>query len=471
MSDLHPMPAEVLGQALTIGNVNFKNRLLRSSVGGRNCNYDGSVTDVWKNFEKRFAQGGVGGIISTTFHVNQSRLAPLQYPSIALQRHVFALKKFLPEIREEHGTRYIVQIGDPGYATYSSLFPEDTDGLSASDGFDFAFGYTNRRRAMSQAQIQEAISNYASAAARVREAGADGVEITAAKGYLIHQFLNPGINARDDDWGGSADKRFRFLACVVDAVRAAVGKDFLVGVRLSAADHNQDPRLLWWGRLPWHFKPEERRSGSGIDQMRKHALALQDLGVDFLHITAGYGFPNPHDVPGRFPFEEVRMFFDSVRHLSAKASARAALTHVAPTAWLDWLTNIGWKEANAVNLDSANIIKAAVRIPVIVNGGFQDRPDIERALQACDMVSMARALMADPDLPRRLIRREASQVPRCTRCNKCVGRTATSPLGCYDQSRFPSQQAMFEAIMAFNRPDGAPSGSDAQPSEAALPQA
>jgi len=67
----------------TINNVEFKNRILRSSVGGRMSNYDATVTDVWKNFEKRFADGGISGIISTTFHVNKDRVSPLQYPSIA----------------------------------------------------------------------------------------------------------------------------------------------------------------------------------------------------------------------------------------------------------------------------------------------------------------------------------------------------------------------------------------------------
>ena len=82
----------------TIKNVWFKNRILRSSVGGRASNYDGTVTDVWKNFEKRFADGNVGGIISTTFHVNKDRVSPLQYPSIA-ERQVCAVS---PEVHRGH---------------------------------------------------------------------------------------------------------------------------------------------------------------------------------------------------------------------------------------------------------------------------------------------------------------------------------------------------------------------------------
>ena len=82
------MANSVIFTPVTINNVQFKNRILRSSVGGRTANYDGTVTDVWKNFEKRFADGGIGGIISTTFHVNKDRVSPLQYPSIADDRYV-----------------------------------------------------------------------------------------------------------------------------------------------------------------------------------------------------------------------------------------------------------------------------------------------------------------------------------------------------------------------------------------------
>ncbi|MGZ5032949.1 MAG: hypothetical protein ACXWAC_07095, partial [Usitatibacter sp.] len=91
---------------------------------------------------------------------------------------------------------------------------------------------------------------------------------------------------------------------------------------------------------------------------------------------------------------------------------------------------------------------------VIVNGGFQEREDIERALSGCDMVSMARALIANPDLPR-IFERGDALARSCTHCNRCVGRTATSPLGCYEPSRFASQKEMVDQIMRWNQPDPA----------------
>jgi tol-pal system protein YbgF len=97
------------------------------------------------------------------------------------------------------------------------------------------------------------------------------------------------------------------------------------------------------------------RRGNDVNQMARYAKRMQ--GVDYLHVVAGYGFPNPHDVAGAFPFEEIRIFFDSVRHLSCKARWRAALAHFPlPLRVLHWLTNLGWDPAFR-SLGLANEIK------------------------------------------------------------------------------------------------------------------
>lgn len=441
--------------SIDVGNVRFKNRLLRSSVGGRSCNWDGTVTDVWKNFEKRFADGGVAGMVSTTFHVNASRLSPAQYPSLATDRHRNLLRRYLPEIQEQ-GCRYIVQIGDAGYVTYSSLFPEIDDGLSSSGGMDLAFGYTNRRIAMTEQQIQTSIREHADAARRAREAGADGIEITVGKGYLIHQFLNPAINRRTDDWGGNVAARGRFLHEILAAVRAEVGRDYLVGLRFSASDFNGSPALLGIGRLPWSIATDDVKTDAANRLMARHVLNMG--GVDYLHVVAGYGFPNPHDVPGAFPFEEIRIFFNSVRHLSDKAWFRASLANLMPRWFGHWLFNHGWDETFR-SLDLANWVKQEVsgrNVAVIANGGYETLESLRAGLERCDMVSMARALIANPDLVRAYIAagRDVEPEDRCSRCNRCVGRTTTSPLGCYDIKRFRgSQRRMIDQIMAWNRPD------------------
>ena len=437
-----------------IKNVEFANRIMRSSVGGRTSAYNSMVTDVWKNFEMKFAAGGVGCIISTTFHVEHERQAPFEYPSLCDDKFIAPLQKRVAVIRET-GCRYIIQLGDPGYATQTALFPLKREhSLSSSGGFELLYGHSNRRIEMTEEEIAREIELFAKAAVRVREAGADGIEITIEKGYLIHQFLNPGFNRRTDAWGGSPERRFRFCAEVIKAVRRAVGDDFIVGVRLSAIDFNAYPFQNFIFRMPWVFPLRNHFVGNGIEQMLAYARELKALGVDFLHVTSGYGFINPKGNPGPFPYEEMKVFCNATRHLSGKAMARSVLLNVIPPPVGRWLGNIGWRYEEGSNLPYAAIFRQEIGLPVIANGGFQHRDFIEGALAGnkCDFVSMARALIANPDLVRQFA---AGHDPEnlCTHCNRCAARTATSPLGCYEPKRFPSIEAMQEQILDWNRPD------------------
>jgi hypothetical protein len=156
-----------------------------------------------------------------------------------------------------------MQLGDPGGHTQTSLFPQHDDGQSASAYFDLFYGYRNRTSAMTMDEVAGEVQKFRDAARRVRMIGCDGVEVTASKGYIIHQFLNR------QRIGAAIDTRARngsaFSCCeIVQAVREEVGRH-LFGVRLSQ-DFNYLP---WWNvRLPpvWPLRrwwmgntPEKRR--------------------------------------------------------------------------------------------------------------------------------------------------------------------------------------------------------------------
>lgn len=437
---------------------------MRSSVGGRTSAWNSTVTDTWKNFEMRFAAGGVGAIVSTTFHVEPDRQAPFEYPSIADDRYVKPLRDRIAEIKKT-GCRYIIQIGDPGYATQSALFPvKRAHSLSSSGGFDLMYGHANTRSAMTEAEIEEAVELFARAAARCRESGADGVEITLEKGYLIHQFLNPGMNRRTDAWGGTPEKRFRFTEEIAKAVRRAVGDDFIVGYRLSAVDYNMHPIQNFVFRMPWVFPLRHHYMGNELDQMLAYGRRLKALGADFFHVVIGYGFINNLGTPGAFPFEEMKLFFNATRHLSLKAAARATLANLLPAPIARVLFNIGWKYKEGIALEYADRFRNETGVPVIANGGFQNQAFIQSALDQgkADFVSMARALIANPDLLRHFAANRKPEKP-CTHCNRCAARTATSPLGCYEIDRFPSLQAMHDQIMEWNNPYPEALGPPARP--------
>ena len=438
-------------QPLTIKGVEFRSRVLRSSIGGRYAFWDGAVNPAWAHFERRFAEHGVGAIISATITVNNQRWSPLEYPRISQDRFIKPIREGVRAV-QALGCRYILQIGDPGYHTQAGLFSEREDERSSSPGFDFFFGYRSGRSAMTIEEIERSVEEFAQAARRVREAGCDGLEITASKGYLIHQFLNPAINRRTDRYGGSVEKRFQFLREIVLAVRKAVGPDFLLGIRLSARDYNYTPLDVRW---PPVFPLRHWWFGNDLPVTLGYARELKALGVDFLHMSNGFGFPNPKENPGDgYPVREIGMFFNSIRHLSRKAAIRAMLVNGIPHWILRPIVGIGWKYEQGANLDDAATFRREVGLPVIANGGFQQRSFIERALssESCDLVSMARPLLANVDLLDQF--RAGRDMPErpCTFCNRCTARTTIGPLGCYEPKRFASEEEMERQILAWSAP-------------------
>jgi 2,4-dienoyl-CoA reductase-like NADH-dependent reductase (Old Yellow Enzyme family) len=448
----------MLFEPFKINGVEFSNRVLRSSIGGRTSYYDGTISPAFTDFERRFAENGVGGIISATISVNRRRMSPLQYPALHDDRYIGPLRETVRAV-QALGSRYIIQIGDPGGHTHTGLLPEEEDARSASSGFDFLYGYRNKTIAMTENEIEATIEDFASAARRVRETGSDGVEITASKGYIIHQFLNPATNRRTDAYGGSAEKRFHFLERIIRATRERVGRDYLLGVRLSAQDYNYLPLNL---RFPPVFPLRHYFMGNTLKETLPYAKKLEALGVDYLHIDSGFGFPNPKGNTGTYPQTGFKLFVNATRHLSFKAGARAFIVNMTPSFLARALFGLGWEFTPAANADFAAAFKREVAIPIIANGGFQKRSVIDAALDAkkCDMVAIARPLLANPDLLAQLKQRDEPLRP-CSFCSECCTRTAVLPLGCYDIRRFDTQEEMAEQIVAMSSPIAAKSPSKA----------
>ena len=201
-----------------------------------------------------------------------------------------------------------------------------------------------------------------------------------------------------------------------------------------------------WGR---------RRAGNRLEDTLEFGRRLKALGVDYLHIDSGYGFVHPRVTPGPFPYDEARIFFDHTRHLHRKAAWRARLVGLVPRFLGRWLFNRGWRYQEGINLDYARRFKAEVGLPVIANGGFQRHTTMQAAVTdgSCDLIAVARALLANPDLVQQFAAGRELPTNPCTHCNRCAARTATSPLGCYEPRRFPSLAAMEAEIMANNRGD------------------
>ena len=208
-------------------------------------------------------------------------------------------------------------------------------------------------RALADDEIEDIIQRFARVAGTLRQVGFTGAQIHGAHGYLISSFLSPHVNRRQDRWGGTLENRARLLLRVVRAVRAAVGPDFPVGLKLNSKDF------------------QER--GFGLEECAQVVAWLGDEGLDLLEVSGG-------------TYENFAMMQDS-----------------RPST----------QRREAFFLEAAEELRRHARMPMMVTGGFRSRAAMDQALagDALDMVGLGRPMVMEPDLPNRLLGGQAAAKP------------------------------------------------------------
>ncbi|HEX2170836.1 MAG TPA: NADH:flavin oxidoreductase [Dehalococcoidia bacterium] len=436
------MPADILFQPLAFRNLVVKNRIWRSNISGRFDNYDGSGTEARINWELKFARGGVGAIVSSFVPITiQGRIVP-NYATIHRDECIPFWRELGRRVHE-HNCRFILQLSHAGRQRDIPGI-EHPIGLSSTSQAEPLHGF--ECVAMTRDQIRATVRAFADGARRAREAGLDGIELHGANGYLITQFLSSGINDRTDEYGGSLENRARFLLEVVRAIRAEVGRDFHLQVKISATEYN-DAILPWEGR------------GNTLNESIQVCRWLEAAGVDAIVVSTGSSFPHPRNPAGDLPMDELVKTYD-VMVSSGRDTLRNYLIFKTPPLgrffrW--WWTRNGGGQIEGANLADARAIRRAVGIPVLCTGGFQTASVIRRAIEggSCDAVTIARPLVANNNLIR-LFAEGYDRPPRpCTYCNKCAVNTLRNPLGCYEESRFDSRDEMVQEIMSVFEPEPA----------------
>jgi len=394
-----------LFEPLYIGKLKLSGRVAKSATVETLCTEDGYITDDFIRFYQEIAQGGTPLIITGAASFNRySRGVPHQI-SVDADDKIAGLTRLANTVHK-YNSKIMVQI----YHTARQAMPGPvgrTDAQAPSAVYEPSLGV--RPRAMSIAEIKETIVQFADAAERCKKAGIDGVQIHAAHGYLISSFLTPHTNRRKDEYGGSFENRLRFLVEIYRAIRERVGDDYPLILKLNGSDD-----------LPF-------RKGLSTQKLVGIALHMEKEGIDAVEISAGHYESCTSFERGHWK-GFTRAMLENGPGQALAWPRRMAMTLLAPLIDLIFNKVAGFSEG--FNLSYSQQFTAALNIPVICVGGLSNKRTMAAALKngECDMVSVARGLLADPYLYRHL--KEGQPGPECTYCNACFTQPGSSPLAC-----------------------------------------
>jgi len=351
-------PQAVLAQAFTLPNGStVRNRLFKSAMSEALAQRNGCPTPELTRLYQAWADGGIGLCVTGNVMIDKRAVGEPGNVIIEGDEHLGALREWA-QAATRGGAACWVQLNHPGKQAPKGLNKENVSPSAIPFRAEMQ-AFFPTPRALTSAEIEGLVQRFATAARVVKQAGFSGVQIHGAHGYLVSQFLSPHHNQRDDEWGGSAEKRRRFVLAVYRAMREQVGPDFPIGIKLNSAD----------------FQRGGFTEAESLDTIR----ALADAGIDLIEISGGtYEAPAMTGVKDKASQEPVK---DSTR------------------------------QREAYFLAFAEKARLAVQVPLVVTGGFRTLGGMAQAIQsgAVDMVGLARALALEPDLPRRLLAGEQAR--------------------------------------------------------------
>ena len=335
-----PLKTSLLNQPLVLPNaVVIANRLAKAATSETLATYANNPTDKHVRLYQRWAASGIGLIITGNIMIDRRALGEPGNVAIEDERDLPILQDWAKAVTEQ-GSRLFAQLNHPGKQSMKGL---NVRTLSAS-----AVPFNAEMQAMFATpdaarpdEITDIIQRFGRSAAICKKAGFSGVQIHAAHGYLINQFLSPLHNLRQDEWGGTPEKRRRFLIAVYAEIRKQVGPDFPIAIKLNSADF--------------------QKGGFTEEDSLETIKVLSDAGIDLIEISGG-------------------TYESGVAKAPQKKSSMAR---------------------EAFFLEFAEKVRQTVNTPLMVTGGFRTVQGMNDALNsgALDLIGIARLMAIDPDAP------------------------------------------------------------------------
>lgn len=347
--------ASSLYKAGTIGTLRLKNRLIMSAMGVPLADAEGLMSDKMIAFYRARAEGGVSLVVTSFAAVSPDATFPLML-GIYDDRFIPGFSKLADAIHDA-GAKLCVQLMHPGMLLlYAGWIPE---GVSVKVPSMTPWLQENiAHQELGRDDIDRYVELFADAARRVKESGADAVELNASNGSLLSTFFSPVTNRRTDEYGGSVENRGRFARRVVERIRETIGSQFPVSVKINMHD--------------------DMEGGVTPDEVVRQAQGMESAGVDAINVGSGLQFWTASCIP-------CYLFPDGPM------------------------------------VPMIERVKKAVRVPVIAGGkiSLELAGQILTAGKA-DFVAMGRPLLADPELPNKVHRGQLNEVWKCIYCNNCI---------------------------------------------------
>ena len=339
--------------SVKVGNLEIKNRTVSTAMVMNFNTYDGKITDQFIKYLEEKAKGGWGLIITEDYAVNENAKGYRFIPGLYNDGQIEGNKK-LTQTVHQYGCKIFCQMYHPGRQS-THFVNGGVQPIAPSATMDPLL--QEMPREITLEEIHQIVNDFGECARRAKESGFDGIEIHAAHGYLISEFLSPYTNKRVDEYGGCFDNRARFLDEVYTAVRQAVGKDFPVIVRISVNEY-----LL-----------------GGRTEAESFVLArhCEELGFDAVHISNGmYASP-------------------ALRQIIAPMFTEHAL-----------------------NMQGAQQVKELLTVPVILTNRINDPRMADTLLKMgkADFIGMGRGSLADPYLPVKAQNGQFGEIRYCIGC-------------------------------------------------------
>ena len=333
----------------------LKNRLAKAAMTEGIACENNRATPEHARLYGRWAQGGAGLLLTGNVLVDRRFLERPGNVVIDENGGYEELSAYA-KAGSQNGAHIWMQINHPGRQAATGIQPFVSASENAQPGNE------ERARALEAPEIEDLVRRYIHSAKVAQDTGFTGVEIHAAHGYLLSQFLSPLTNRREDQWGGSLENRARALLEIIRGVREAVGKQFPISVKLNSADF--------------------QNGGFAEEESIQVIQWLESEGIDLLEISGGN-------------YESMRMSGrDESLHLISRNQADSTVIR------------------EAYFLEFAESIRPRVKVPIALTGGFRTRISMEHALESgeVDVIGLGRPLCYDPDYCNQLLSGEVDRI-------------------------------------------------------------